>query len=229
MDKNKNGKKQDKKMWIILSILIVLAVAMAIILFFVLNNKDKKDDNTLAYTDLIKEISYGNVEKVEMTVGSTTVKVKIKNDEDFSKEFTLSDISIYPSDTTQYEFDITYTLNNIALTSTIVVTDNTSTTDPKIIIEGALPLYAWNNNMGVGFMPYYGNSLSETILYKIKTYNGGIGFSLGRLSSGMIYTKAKSIDDISSVYPICISYHTRYYKGLIDSAKTKEEDRKSVV
>lgn len=79
---NKNGKKQDKKMWIILSILIVIAIAMAITLFFVLNNKDKKDENTLAYTDLIKEISNGNVEKVEMTVGSTTVKVKVKNEEE---------------------------------------------------------------------------------------------------------------------------------------------------
>ncbi|MBR3255109.1 MAG: ATP-dependent zinc metalloprotease FtsH [Clostridia bacterium] len=69
-------------MWIILSILIVIAIAMAITLFFVLNNKDKKDENTLAYTDLIKEISNGNVEKVEMTVGSTTVKVKVKNEEE---------------------------------------------------------------------------------------------------------------------------------------------------
>jgi len=33
----------------------------------------------MAYTDLIKEISYGNIEKIEMTVGSTTVKVKQKN------------------------------------------------------------------------------------------------------------------------------------------------------
>ncbi|MBR0351548.1 MAG: ATP-dependent zinc metalloprotease FtsH [Clostridia bacterium] len=79
---NNNKKKQDKKLWIILSILIVIAIIMAIVLFFVLKNKDKKDDTTLAYTDLIKEISYGNIEKVEMTVGSTSIKVKIKNQEE---------------------------------------------------------------------------------------------------------------------------------------------------
>lgn len=48
-----------------------------------MNNKgDQKDEKTLAYTDLIKEISYGNIEKIEMTVGSTTVKVKVKNVEE---------------------------------------------------------------------------------------------------------------------------------------------------
>ena len=77
-----NKKKQDKKLWIILSVLIVIAIIMAIVLVVVLKNKDKKDDTTLAYTDLIKEISYGNIEKVEMTVGSTSVKVKIKNQEE---------------------------------------------------------------------------------------------------------------------------------------------------
>ena len=60
---NKNKKKQDKKLWIVLGILLVIAVIMAIVLIAVLNNKNKKDDNTLAYTDLIKEISNGNIEK----------------------------------------------------------------------------------------------------------------------------------------------------------------------
>ena len=48
------------------------------------NNKEK-DDKTLAYTDLIKEMSYGNIEKIEMTVGSTSVKVKVKNVEEEKK------------------------------------------------------------------------------------------------------------------------------------------------
>ena len=47
-----------------------------------LKNTSKKDENTLAYTDLIKELSYGNIEKVEMTTGSTTVKVKLKDVEE---------------------------------------------------------------------------------------------------------------------------------------------------
>ena len=39
----------------------------------------------MAYTDLIKEMSYGNIEKIEMTVGSTSVKVKMKNEEEEKK------------------------------------------------------------------------------------------------------------------------------------------------
>ena len=46
------------------------------------NNKAKEDEKTLAYTDLIKEMSYGNIEKVEMKTGSTTVKVKVKNEDE---------------------------------------------------------------------------------------------------------------------------------------------------
>ena len=49
---------------------------------FWVKNTSKKDENTLAYTDLIKELSYGNIEKVEMTTGSTTVKVKLKDVEE---------------------------------------------------------------------------------------------------------------------------------------------------
>ena len=47
-----------------------------------MNTSKENDENTLAYTDLIKEMSYGNIEKIEMTVGSTTVKVKMKNVEE---------------------------------------------------------------------------------------------------------------------------------------------------
>ncbi len=52
---------------------------------FLMNDKDKEDENTLAYTDLIKELSYGNIEKIEMTVGSTNLKVKQKNEEEEKK------------------------------------------------------------------------------------------------------------------------------------------------
>ena len=47
-----------------------------------MNNKLKKEENELAYTELIKELSYGNVEKIEMKTGSTTIKVKMKNEEE---------------------------------------------------------------------------------------------------------------------------------------------------
>ncbi len=78
MDKNQN-KKNDKKMLISSIILgVILVIIVGISMYFVSKNQNQ-DDKTLAYTDLIKEISYGNVEKIEMSVGSTSVKVKMKN------------------------------------------------------------------------------------------------------------------------------------------------------
>ena len=48
-------------------------------------NKNKDKENTLAYTDLIKQVEAGNIEKIEMTVGSTSLKVKIKNEDEEKK------------------------------------------------------------------------------------------------------------------------------------------------
>ena len=77
--KEQNNNKQSQKMWVlIIVLLIVLAILLGITIYLMQNNKNS-EENTIAYTDLIKEISYGNIEKVEMTVGSTTVKVKQKN------------------------------------------------------------------------------------------------------------------------------------------------------
>ena len=82
MDKNEEKNKIDKKT-IITVILSIILLALIVVLGFVyMNNKKDQDEKTIAYTELIKEISYGNIEKVEMTVGSTTVKVKMKNVEE---------------------------------------------------------------------------------------------------------------------------------------------------
>ena len=75
----KNKKKYNKKLLIsLISSLVVIIILAGVAIFLMTNNKEK-DDKTLAYTDLIKEMSYGNIEKIEMTVGSTSVKVKVKN------------------------------------------------------------------------------------------------------------------------------------------------------
>lgn len=77
MNKN-NDKKNNKGLLISAIVLIALILILSgVAAYFIINQN--KDDKTLAYTDLIKEISYGNIEKVEMTVGSTSVKVKMKN------------------------------------------------------------------------------------------------------------------------------------------------------
>ena len=79
--KDKNENKQDNKLIMLIIGLAILIIALVGTAIFYVKNQDKKDEKTLAYTNLIKEISYGNIEKVEMTTGSTTVKVKLKNEE----------------------------------------------------------------------------------------------------------------------------------------------------
>ena len=81
-NQNKKDEKNKNKLWIGITILFVLVIMIAILTVFLVKNINKQEDHTIAYTDLIKEISYGNVEKVEMTTGSTTVKVKMKNVEE---------------------------------------------------------------------------------------------------------------------------------------------------
>lgn len=80
MENNKNKPKKEKLIVLLtaLAVLVLILVGLAI---FYINKNQNENDKTFAYTDLIKEISYGNVEKVEMTVGSTSVKVKIKNND----------------------------------------------------------------------------------------------------------------------------------------------------
>ena len=84
MSKNKgnDNEKKNKKSMLLIGLSILFVIVIALVSIFWVKNTSKKDENTLAYTDLIKELSYGNIEKVEMTTGSTTVKVKLKDVEE---------------------------------------------------------------------------------------------------------------------------------------------------
>ena len=53
------------------------------------SNQQKEKDDELAYTELIKKVDSGEVEKVEMTVGSTSVKVKIRGEEEGKEKKTI--------------------------------------------------------------------------------------------------------------------------------------------
>ncbi len=77
-----NGDKKDTKLIIGLTIILIILIIATLLGIWFMKGKQEKDENTLAYTDLIKEIDAQNVEKVEMTVGSTTVKVKMKDQEE---------------------------------------------------------------------------------------------------------------------------------------------------
>ena len=87
MEKNNNNenKKNNKYMIIGIAITVVILLIGAIASYLLITNKDKTDDIDLAYTDLIKKISDGEIEKIEMTVGSTSLKVKVRNVEEEKK------------------------------------------------------------------------------------------------------------------------------------------------
>ena len=81
-DKNKNNEKEKSKKLLISLIGLIILLVIVIAGIIIYNQKNKEDEDTLAYTDLIKEISYGNVEKVELTTGSRTAKITIRNEEE---------------------------------------------------------------------------------------------------------------------------------------------------
>ena len=82
MEDNKKERNKDKQYKIIAIIAsIIIIVTTALTMYFVNTNKNG-EDNKLAYTDLIKKMTDGDIEKVEMTVGSTSVKVKVKGIEE---------------------------------------------------------------------------------------------------------------------------------------------------
>ena len=82
---NKNNRENKNKIWlgILIAVLIIVLGVTAYLLFF--NKDDSLDESKLSYTDLIKQVSDGEIEKIEMTVGSTSVKVKQKNVEEEKK------------------------------------------------------------------------------------------------------------------------------------------------
>lgn len=79
---NKKKKKEEKKTQYIIYGICVLVVILVGAIIYLFTTQNKANEKELAYTELIKEIGDGTVEKVEMTVGSTTVKVKLKNVEE---------------------------------------------------------------------------------------------------------------------------------------------------
>ena len=76
----KESKKSSKIYYIIVGIVLILAIV--VISVFLINSKKENDEKTISYTELIKQIDEGRIEKVEMTVGSTSIKVKQRNVEE---------------------------------------------------------------------------------------------------------------------------------------------------
>ena len=78
----KNGSQEDKWKKILYTLIPILLVLAVFTVGFILNNYQKNNDKNVAYTQLIKDINEGKIEKVEMTVGSTSVKLKYKDVEE---------------------------------------------------------------------------------------------------------------------------------------------------
>ncbi|MCI8519628.1 MAG: AAA family ATPase, partial [Clostridia bacterium] len=85
-DNKRNKKKNNNAFLLSVIVLLILAIAVTSIWYFGVQKKGDKEE--IAYTELLKDIEDGNVEEIEMTTGSTTLKVKYKDrerDEDTEK------------------------------------------------------------------------------------------------------------------------------------------------
>ncbi len=80
-EEKKNNDKMNKILMGILVVTLIIAIGIVGYFLFFYEKQDVKDTK-LAYTDLIKQVTDGEIEKIEMTVGSTSVKVKQKNVEE---------------------------------------------------------------------------------------------------------------------------------------------------
>ena len=81
-EKQKNDEKKKNRQYILLGSLVVVMIAIIAVMYFMTASNSDPSERELAYTELIEAVNAGNVESVEMTVGSTTAKVKLKGVEE---------------------------------------------------------------------------------------------------------------------------------------------------
>ena len=77
-NKKPNDKKDDKKFYIIFFPTLIIAIIVSFLIYSYFENKS---DDTMPYNKLLNSISNEEVEKIEMTTGSTSLKVIMKGDE----------------------------------------------------------------------------------------------------------------------------------------------------
>ncbi len=81
MSEQKNKKDKEKmkqKIYMTVTVAIIIIGLIILAAYLIMDNQNA-EENKLTYTELIEKIDDGVVEKIEMTVGSTTVKVKLKD------------------------------------------------------------------------------------------------------------------------------------------------------
>ena len=81
MNPNDNKKGNKKKLIMAFFVLLIIGAAIYGIIQY-MNYSDKKEEESLAYTDLLEKIQDDKVEKIEMRESSKTVKVKLVDQEE---------------------------------------------------------------------------------------------------------------------------------------------------
>ena len=81
-DNKKNNSQENKWKKVLFTIIPILIVLAVFAVGLILTNNQNNDEKNVAYTQLIKDINEGKIEKIEMTVGSTSVKLKYKDVEE---------------------------------------------------------------------------------------------------------------------------------------------------
>ncbi len=79
---NNNNKQNDKKLMIILGVVLAIAIVILATTIYIMVQEKKDEEDKVTYTEFLKDIEEGKIEEIEMTVGSTTMKVKYKEREE---------------------------------------------------------------------------------------------------------------------------------------------------
>ena len=82
LDKNQKKPKDNKWKKILYAIIPIILAFMVVLTLLIIQNNQENDELEVPYTQLIQDIDAGKIESIEMTVGSTSVKLKYKDEEE---------------------------------------------------------------------------------------------------------------------------------------------------
>ena len=82
LDKNQKKPKDNKWKKVLYAIIPIILALMVVFTLLIIQNNQENDELEVPYTQLIQDIDEGKIESIEMTVGSTSVKLKYKGEEE---------------------------------------------------------------------------------------------------------------------------------------------------
>jgi len=83
MSKKQPKENKNKLYYSIIAFVALVVIAAGLSVYLL--NENKQEEKDYAYTEVIKDVNSGIVEKIEMTVGSTSIEVKLKDEEETKK------------------------------------------------------------------------------------------------------------------------------------------------